>query len=239
MVRAADPNGMRLAWLALATGILPFVVVQACYLLSAQAGHVPACVPYLAGCTSISSAGRHGAAYFLFKAGMIPAAALMAAYWLLCRKWLLSLGAADTAATRLMVGLGSISAAFLVLYTVYLGSPGDFYNLMRRYGVNVHLSFGVLAQIVLTRELMRLSHPGLTPRIMRSKFVLVGLLLGLGLLSIPINNFVADKGRAMNVIEWNFAAVMAGYYVLSAWAWRVTGFRATFSTARSDSPMRD
>jgi hypothetical protein len=161
---------------------------------------------------------------------MIPAAVLMAAYWVLCRRWLLSLGANDSSAVRAMVALGVISAAFLVLYTVYLGSKGDFYNLMRRYGVNVHLSFGVLAQILLTRELLRL--PGTlrstVPRwIIRNKLVTVGLLLALGLASIPVGNFVPDKDRAENVIEWLFAALMAGYYLLTACAWRATDFRAT------------
>ena len=223
-------NDLPLAWLALAAGLLPFIVVQLCYVLSAQAGYIPTCIPYLSGCTSISAAGRHGAAFFIFKAGMIPAAVLMAAYWVLCRKWLISRGSGDALAVRAMLILGVVSAAFLVLYVVYLGSPGDFYNLMRRYGVNVHLSFGVLAQIILTREVMRLA-PGTVPRrIVHGKLVLVSTLLALGLASIPVGNFMPDKDHAENVIEWIFAAVMAGYYALTACAWQATDFRVCFAT---------
>ncbi len=224
-------SGLRLSWVALAAGLLPLVVVNTCYIISVQGGHIPGCVPYLSGCTSISAAGRHGAAYFLFKGGMIPAAVIIATYWVLCRRWLLSLGATDSVAVHAMVTLGVISAAFLVLYTVYLGSKGDFYNLMRRYGVNVHLSFGVLAQILLTRELMRLSAAARKPVprwIIRSKLAAVGLLLALGLLSIPVGNFMPDKDHAENAIEWLFAALMAGYYLLTACAWRATNFRAAF-----------
>ena len=63
-----------LARMALLAGVLPIVVVHACYVISVQAGIIPACIPYASGCTSISAAGRHGASYVLFKAGMIPAA---------------------------------------------------------------------------------------------------------------------------------------------------------------------
>ncbi|MDH5277299.1 MAG: hypothetical protein OEW88_12825 [Gammaproteobacteria bacterium] len=236
--------GLRLSWVALATGLLPLVVVHTCYLISVQGGHIPGCVPYLSGCTSISAAGRYGTAYFVFKGGMIPAAVIMATYWVLCRQWLVSLGAGDSAAPRAMLALGLISAAFLVLYTVYLGSKGDFYNLMRRYGVNVHLSFGVLAQILFTRELTRLpaSARRTVPRwIIRNKLVVVGSLLALGFLSIPVGNFMPDKDRAENVIEWLFAALMAGYYLLTACAWRATGFhaalRVTPDTERATKPQ--
>ena len=228
-VQHGAQRAMALSWVALAAGLLPVIVVHLCYLVSLQAGHVPACIPYLSGCTSISAAGRHGAAYFIFKGGMIPAAVAMGTYWVLSRRWLLALGGADTRAARIMVALGVVSAAFLILYSVYLGSKGDFYSLMRRYGVNIHLSFGALAQILLTRELLRLP-PAAARRLgaglIRAKFVLVAALLLLGLASIPADHILPGGKLAVNVIEWWFAAGMATYYLLSAWGWRATGFSA-------------
>lgn len=231
----------RLSWVALAAGLLPLLVVHTCYIISVQGGHIQGCVPYLSGCTSISAAGRYGTAFFLFKAGMIPAAVIMAAYWVLCRQWLLSIGAPDSGAARVMVALGVVSAVFLVLYTVYLGSKGDFYSLMRRYGVNVHLSFSVLAQILLARELTNLPEAARSkvPRwIIRNKLLLVATLLALGLLSIPADNFMPGKNNAVNIIEWIFAALMAGYYLLTACAWRATDFRAAFQVSgrKAQSP---
>ncbi len=223
-----------LAWVALAAGLLPFVVVHVCYVVSVQAGIIPGCIPYVSGCTSISAAGRHGAAYFLFKAGMIPAAVVIAAYWALCRRWLLALGHTDTGVVRAMAALGVIAAAFLILYAVFLGSKGDFYNLMRRYGVTVYFSFSALAQMLLLKELTRPALPArqlLPRRILQGKLLVVGALLAIGLLSIPINNFAPDRGRSQNVIEWVFALVMSSYYLLSGWAWRATGFRAGFTVA--------
>ena len=231
--QAAQPagdDGAKLAWLALATGLLPLVVVHACYVISAQAGLVPACIPYVTGCTSISAAGRHGVAFFLFKGAMIPAAVLLAAYWWLARRWLHTLGCADSRAVRTLVVLGVISAACLVLYVVYLGSKGDFYNLMRRFGVNVHLSFGALAQMLLVRELLRAPGVAVPRWVVRAQAGLLALLLALGLASIPLGNFVADKDRAMNVIEWWFAALTSGWYLLGAAAWQASGFHARFGT---------
>jgi hypothetical protein len=230
MTTTASDRTSSLAWIALAAGLLPFVVVHLCYLLSVQAGIVPGCVPYFSGCTSISAAGRHGAAYFLFKGGMIPAAVLLAAYWALCRRWLLALGVADSAAVRSIAVIGVTSAAFLILYAVFLGSKGDFYNLMRRYGVTVYFSFSALAQLLLLRELTRLRGPVLVPRwIIRGKLTVVTSLLAVGLLSIPAGNLAPDRGQAQNVIEWIFAAVMSSYYVFGWRAWKVTGFRAGFN----------
>lgn len=220
-----------LGWVALATGLLPLIVVHLCYAVSVQVHHVPCCVPYISGCTSISATGRHGAGYFLFKGGMIPAATLMGVYWLLCRRWLETLGHRADASVRWMLVLGLTSAAFLILYTVFLGSKGDFYNLMRRFGVTVHLSFGVLAQMLLTRALVRLpAHAPSRPStgVVRAMQALMAALLALGLASIAAGQILADKDRAENAIEWTFAALMSAYYLLTARAWQQTGFRVSY-----------
>ena len=226
-----------LAWLALATGLLPLLVVNLSYIGSAAGGLVPTCVPYLQGCTSISASGRYGLAYFFFKAGMIPAAVLLAAYWVLSRRWLLTIGDDDSRMARVMVTVGCISAVFLILYTVFLGSKGDFYNLMRRFGVTIYFSFSVLAQMMLLSRLRRICERDdaiLPGWVYRGKLILVGSLLLLGLGSIPISNFVADKARPENAVEWMFALLMVSYYFLSWRAWRCTGFAYTTSVTRQN-----
>jgi hypothetical protein len=203
------------AWLALLTGLLPFCVVNLAYLGSASAGHVPWCFPYLEGCTSISSTGRYGLGYFFFKAGMIPAALVMGAFWIACRKWLLAVGDVDGRTVRVMACLGCISAAFLILYTVFLGSKGDSYHFMRRTGVIIYFSFSYLAQLMLLGRLRRLQA---TKRIAVPDYILTGkltILIGLlviGLGSIPISNFVVDKRRPENAVEWTYALLMSSYY---------------------------
>src|SRR5690606_26179245 len=123
-----------LSGVALATWLLPLLTVHASYLLSATAGLIPLCIPYIDGCTSISASGRYGWAYFLFKAGMLPAAVFIGAFWWLCRHWLLILGDRDGPALKAIAAVGLLAAVFLALYTVFLGSRGEFYSFMRRFG---------------------------------------------------------------------------------------------------------
>jgi len=218
-----------LTWIALWTGLLPFVVINLAYVGSALGGHIPLCFPYLQGCTSISSAGRYGLSYFFFKAGIIPAAALLGCYWILCRRWLLHLGDADNLLVRAMRLIGILAAVFLVLYAVFLGSKGDFYNLMRRYGVNIYFSFSGLAQIMLLSRLRTLYAAGvesIPKTLLRMKLLLLLALLVVGLASIPISNFIVDEHRLRNIVEWNFALLMICYYVVTWRMWIRTGFHA-------------
>lgn len=228
-----DRESSSLAWIALLTAVVPVAVVHLCYAISVWQGHVPGCFPYRDGCTSISATGRHGAGYFLFKAGMLPAAVVLAAFWLLCRAWLRALGDRDGIELRLMVGIGVISAVFLALYATFLGSKGDFYNFMRRFGVIVYFAFSYLAQLLLLARLRRLAKLGALPVpgwILRGKLAIGVALLAIGLASIVAKNFVADGDRLENAVEWLFALLMVSYFALTWRAWRHSNFRATFRT---------
>ncbi|MEE4186008.1 MAG: hypothetical protein V2J12_09600 [Gammaproteobacteria bacterium] len=214
----------RRAWLPVAITVLPTLTVATCYSLSAAGGYIPACNPLFEGCTSISSAGRHAAAYWLFKAGVIPTAALLAVFWPWCRGWFLSLGLADSFGLRAMVWLGMISAAFLVLYSVFLGSSGEVYQLLRRFGVTVHFSFSYLAQVLLLNRLWDARRAGLLPvaqHITTLMFAATLLLFALGLYSIPVGELIPDPDDVLiNIIEWNFALLLISWYTLVAVAWR-------------------
>lgn len=225
-----DRDPINMAWLALWTGLLPLFVVNMAYLIAVAGDHVPKCITYLQGCTSISAAGRYGWSYFFFKAGMIPAAVLLAAFWFFCRRWLLILGDTDGPMVRAIVFTGFTSAAFLILYSVFLGSQGDFYSLMRRYGVNIYFSFSYLAQLMLLSRLQRLRKAGRlsVPRqILTGKLTLMLAMLFLGLASIPMSDIFTDSRRPRNIIEWIFALLMVSYYFFAWRAWRHTGFCIT------------
>jgi len=217
------------ATIALLCGLIPLLTVHVCYVLSASAGVIPTCIPYLDGCTSISATGRHGWGYVLFKAGMLTSALLLIAYWRLCRDWLLAAGDADGPALRSLLWLGTAGALGTMVYTVFLGHEGDIYNLLRRFGVTLSLGLTVLAQLLLVWRLRRLRDKGdresIPSRILKAKTWLVTALLLLGLGSIPVSNFVADKDPVENAIEWVFCLLMSGFYLLTAVAWQRSGFR--------------
>lgn len=238
---AAGQPPVTLAPIALAAGLVPFAVVQICYLIAATADLIPLCVPYLQGCTSVSSAGRYGAAYFLFKAGMLPAATLIGLYWWLNRHWLLSLGDRDSPAVRAMVWTGLVAALFLILYSVFLGSQGAFYNLMRRFGVTVYFGASGLAQLILLSRLAALRRAGRPVRpdwLIAAMVALAVALLVVGLSSIPIMNFLPEalrpgKHRLQNTVEWNFCLLLLTYNLLGWAGWRASGFRVRFDGAYS------
>ncbi|MBL8224586.1 MAG: hypothetical protein JNM50_04585 [Chromatiales bacterium] len=222
-MHAPTPPRLDPAALAFTCLLLPVVTVHACYAIAVGQGHLPLCVTYLQGCTSISATGRYGAAYFLFKGGILPTTTLLAAFWWLAGTWLRALG--DTAATRQrwMLGLGLTGAAFLAIYAVALGHKGEVYNLMRRFGVTVYFGTSYLAALLLVDRAWHCAEVPL--RLRRALLAVVTVLLVLGLGSIPVSNFVADKDPIENAIEWVFTLLLFGFYGLAGLAFRATGFR--------------
>src|SRR4051794_3390233 len=129
------PSAAWSAWpLPLLAGLLPLVGTVLAYSLSVRLGIVEACNPFLDGCTSISRAARHDLPNYLFRALVLPAAALQAISWLLCAAWLREVGAGATWKLRTLPLLGLAAAVFLVLYGTFLGTEGQAYRWMRRYG---------------------------------------------------------------------------------------------------------
>lgn len=211
---------------ALAAWLLPWLASIGAYLLSADAGFVDWCIPPLAGCDSISASGRHGWGYFLFKALMLPAAGIIAVYWLMCASWLEHLGASRNP-IRGMLGLGLIAAAFLALYATFLGSDGDVYRTLRRYGTVVFFSFSFLAQIVMTRALGALRDGDVPASLLRWKVRMLATML-IGGLAFTAAGYVAevidiDNDAIENRAEWIMAALLTVFPVLTWAMWRRTG----------------
>ena len=214
---------LRPATLALLAGVAPIIVVHICYALSVQAGAVPLCLPYVEGCTSISRAARYGLANHLFKAVMLPVAALIAVFWCVAAAWLRASVTSGTHRIHAMRVIGLIGALFLVLYATFLGVDGEAYRWMRRYGVTVYFSFTVLAQLLFASVL---------PRIWLRRVLLAscGSMLLLGLASLPLQYFVANRDALLNAIEWSYALLMSFGFVLVGLAWWRADLRVQIST---------
>lgn len=219
---------MRAVPIALACWLLPSLAVLVTYILSSTLDQVPDCIPFFEGCTSISGAARQDPSIHIFRAMMLPTATLVAAYWLLVRAWLGHLGQTGRS-PRVIVGLGLVGALFLVLYVVFLGTEGATYEFMRRYGVTVYFSFTALAQLLLASRLGQLP-PAPRDEVGRDLIRVktgfgIGMLL-LGLVNIPAKNFFPHL-PVDNIVAWNFALLMHGYFGLTAIAWRRAGLRIT------------
>lgn len=220
---------MRLLWVPLFIGLMPVLAANISYIVSSQLGHIPSCIPYLQGCTSISSAGRAAPEAFIFKGIMIPSAVVMAMYWWLCSQWLRCVGDRSIQAERIIPILGILAAIFLVVYATALGSIGEAYKLQRRLGVTIFFAFTYLAQLLMASRLHRLttskqlSLPPYLPKL----YIGMGLvLLLIGLSSAPLS---LVSTQADNIVEWNFAILMFLYFVPTTILWHKTGFQFNLS----------
>jgi len=210
--------------LALLTVILPLITVNAAYLISAFAGKVPWCIPYLEGCTSISQAARMSDAIFLFRALMIFYAVLLIFYWRLVQLWLNDLDHHFTLTALIIALLGISGAGFLILYVDYLGTTGVMYRFMRRYGVILYFSFTPLAHMITLNHLFKLKkiHHDLpvSLSILRYQLSIVGLILLLGVISVIMRYTGSKTFESESIIEWNYALLIALLFAGSINMWK-------------------
>ena len=216
-------NAAVLAWL------LAWLGPVCAYLLSAQAGYVDWCIPHLTGCDSVSATGRHGWGFFVFKAMMMPAAGFMVIYWVLSYRWL-SLVAVPARVDKVILALGLVGTLFLVLYVTFLGSSGDVYRAMRRYGTVVYFGCTYLAQLLFAKRIME----NVTSPIVNWKYRLAIFMFVGGLAFAILANFFEDDDFLQNISEWNFASALTIFPLLTWVLWRHTGFEVGFALNRSE-----
>lgn len=211
------------AWLVF---LIPLLTVHACWLWSSLTGAIEWCLPYWSGCTSISRAARSSDALFLFRAAMMINACLLAIYWLQAGNLLRLQGKRQPIIWMQLTGMAGV--AFLILYVDFLGTNGELYQLLRRYGVTFYFAFTLLAQLLLLRQLLPLTQtqPAAAPWI-KAKTWLCWWILALGIASIAGNALLQDpaKDHWENIMEWHFALAMNTWFGLSAVLWQRLGYR--------------
>lgn len=215
------------------------LAVHASYLLAIGAARVPACVPYIDGCTSISATGRYPPASYLFKALMLPEAVLLMAFWLLAAAWLRLLDSAEGLPQRryrTVTVIGGIGAGALIVYVTFLGTHEPFYEFMRRFGIYFFFLGTVLAQVSVALRARRAARsdtlPGLT-RITQAMLWLSVLPFPLGIANLVQKAVLpeADADAIENAIEWVVVMCMQAYFVFAWLAWRRTGYHVQFGLA--------
>lgn len=219
----------RALWpLPLLAGLLPLVATVIAYRLSIRLGLVPDCNPFFEGCVSISRAGRHDLPNILFRGLLLPAAVLQSLCWLLCPGWLRTLGAAPDRWQRVLPALGVAAGVFLVLYGTFLGTEGEGYRWMRRYGVAFYFGLTCIGMLVVSDQMWRQIRRGKVERCIA--VVLLALcsllpLLGLAHLLLPLWWPEPEASDALeNVTEWWGGAIFTVFFIVLAWAWRSAGF---------------
>lgn len=227
--------------LPLLAGLLPAAAALLALAISVQQGLVPACNPFVDGCISISRAAREGPANPLFRALVLPAAALQGLCWLLAARWLRDLQGPGRGTTALaLLGIGA--AVALALYGAYLGTDGSVYRLLRRFGTVVYFGFTCLCLLLTGRAVQRAAERGrlaLAPLLRHAMQTLATALVLLGLANVLVGALVGvawDAGvadRAENVTEWWGALTFVVGFVALAAMWRRCGLRASLCASRS------
>ena len=217
--------------LPLLAGLLPAVATMVAYWISVRNGLIPSCNPFLDGCVSISRAARHDLPNHLFRALVLPAATLQGLTWILCAQWLKSLDAAAGKYSFALAWIGAFAGMFLVLYGAFLGTEGETYQWLRRYGINFYFGFTYLCMLLASAKVFRLARAGwLRPTMYLDRVfgVLCLLLLVLGFTNLFAKSLLSDAqlvDRIENVLEWFAASAFTLFFACLAWLWKRTRFR--------------
>jgi hypothetical protein len=204
-------HAVRATWVA---ALVPIISVNAAFLANLAAG-LEGCFPYLEGCYSVSRGVRSGPGLWLFKALALPAAAAMAVCWLGVGRWLSNLPAGSPATRRAVVWLGVAGAACFLVYAAWLGTEGQVYRWLRRYGVVLYFAGTGLSQLFLFSILWPVRQTLLDGRLKTaitrfSSLVWVAWALGIG--SALKRQVIDDPeflDRVENALEWDFALALS------------------------------
>jgi len=230
---------MPIRLLPVVTGLLPLIAIHVSYLIAIQAQRVPACIPYLEGCTSVSATGRYPPASFLFKSTMLPGAVLLLLFWICTNAWLRALESQSTtprvAASPYIAWLGGGGAIALIIYVIFLGTHQPFYEFMRRFGIYFFFLLTILAQLDMSFRLKEhaisvndRSLNGLAQRLL----ILAVLPFLLGALNLVLKSVLSDPDRSENIIEWIVVVMIQAHIIMTYFAWRDTGFAVKKSVTK-------
>ena len=235
---ASGASALPLWPLPLIAGLLPAIATLIALWLSIRLGLIPTCNPLVEGCVSVSRAARHDLPNYLFRAMVLPAAALQAVTWLLAARWLRDLDhSAGARSLRALAPLGVIAGIALALYGAFLGTEGQVYRWLRQYGTVVYFGFTCLCMLIAGGGIDRLARSGtlaLAPLLRRALLVLFAMLVALGL-GNALSGLWLDgsaKDRIENITEWWGSLIFTFVFVALALIWKGSGVRLAVSTDR-------
>jgi hypothetical protein len=208
--------------LPLFVGLVPILGVAAAYWLNIEAGVLPSCMPLLDGCISISAAGRYTPGNMVFRAVLLPQAALLVVLWWVNVGWLKSVSPAARSHQAILI-CGAVGALALVLYVTFLGTKGPFYEFMRRFGIYFYFLGTALSQILLTWSMPR-------SRLRAIMLAVIAMPFVFGLLNLVQKAVLTHSDNIENRIEWISAVLMQLWFVLLYFAWRRSGIAVIVRT---------
>lgn len=208
--------------------MLVLLTIHLAWLVATAQGHVPACWPWLDGCTSISATGRQLPEKLFFKPLMIIAVLAMAATWWITARWLAAAGCDRPRLLRMLAWAGIAGSLCSVVYLAALGEGGGSARVLRRLGASLGFAGLFLAELLTVVALARLAaRPALpawwSPGLYRLLWALVLLVFGLGILSAVLAATWPRYAAVEDAFEWQFALWMNLWLPVLALLWRRAG----------------
>ena len=217
---------------------LPLIAINLCLLISVnyhlfentifqvnQIGRSGFTIPYLDGSVSISRASRTFPQYLIFKPSMIITGILLFYYWNYNNNLICRLRNTENFKYKFRL-FGILSAAFLIVHSIFLGVKFDIqvYKLFRRVVLLLFIIFELVAQGILVYYLFNLKEKiyNITnKKILICKILLVSVLAVVAIASLPI---LLTKGNThfKHSLEWNYFVGVITFYLLTFFFWKRT-----------------
>lgn len=230
MVRMTRANNRYLQSLPLWVAVLPLVTINISYLVGVSMEHLPACIPYLSGCTTVSSAGRDVPESLIFKLGMLLSAVALVLLWHRLAAFLQPCGKYSSRVLILWV-FSLLTALALIVHVVALGFKGDDFRLLRRISIDA-FALGTLITQLLFITLYRPMRIETTQKLFRWLVVFCVALPALAI-AMELAKWLGAPRRPINNIgAWNAFIVVSAYYVVIARIW----WRHGIAGGRAASP---
>jgi len=217
MVRMTHAKSRHLQFLALWVALVPLASINISYVVAVAMEHLPACIPYLSGCTSVSATGRIAPESLIFKTGMLVSAVALVLMWHRSATFLQTGGKRSSRVLLLRI-FSLLAALSLTLYAVNLGLKGDEFRYLRRIGIN-GFAFSNLITEVLFIVLYRPMRIETTQKLFHW---LIVFCVALPLLSIAAELakwLGAPRRPTNNLVAWNAFIAFSAYYVVVARIW--------------------
>ena len=196
-------------------GLAPLLVINYAYWVNIHAPDTLAavyqCNPYFEGCVSVSRAVRSGPGLWLFKAIMLPCAIGLIFSWKQISRWLRYLDPHAKSIRIWTLRLGIAGVIALAFYVVFLGTEGEIYRWLRRYGVVFFFGFTALSQLLVARQVWA-GFETVSQSLSALFLVVVGMQWLTGVGSVLKRLVFDDPGlinQLENITEWLMVALMS------------------------------
>lgn len=226
----ARPAAVPLWPLPLIAGLLPAIGAFLALALYTEADR-SWCNPFIEDCVSISRMAKHGLANSLFRALVLPGAVLQVLTWLVAALAFVTAGLARRQALAL-ASIGVCAGVTLVVYGSFLGTDGEVYQGLRRWGTLIYFGGTYLTMLLFARAAGRLQQARRLDLPHGHRTTLLALLAFVAVITLlhafaSVGPFARLEDRIENLTEWWGSLALTLIFVTMASSWRHWGLDVT------------